>query len=120
MRASNWSSRVWMRVSSALNSTLDLALLLLPFGRPGLRLGGALAAALACIAAFSSAVRTICLTAIGNERRCVVLISESVKKASAGTRLSYRLAKKRSVHRYACQLWSRRFHHRRGDRHRLG
>src|SRR5512138_378260 len=100
MRESSWRIRVWMRVSSADNSTVALALVLLPFGRPGLRFGAAWAFGVAPVlvrsAAFSSAVRSTCSSAIGNDRRCEVLIKERVKKATEGTLLPYREAKKRS------------------------
>src|SRR6266508_5157007 len=100
MRVSNAPSMIWMRLSSGVSSTLVLALVVLPFGRPGLRFGAGaddrLLAALARAAAFSSGLRTTCSTAIGNERRCVVLINDRVKNARPGTLFQYRLAKKRS------------------------
>src|SRR5262245_34390587 len=98
MRVSSAKISVWMRVSSGDNSTLALALVVLPLGRPPLRLGleGALvlALALACAAVRSSGLRTTCSRARGNERRCLVLISDKVKKARPGMGLPARLAKK--------------------------
>ena len=55
-----------------------------------------LAAALALLAAFSASLRTTCSTRTGNERRCWMLTKDNAKKASPGTGLPYKLAKKRS------------------------
>src|SRR5713101_4904985 len=89
-----------MRDNSGVRVTADLAVFLLPLGRPGRRLGGEedcfLASALALLAAFSASLRTTCSTRIGNERRCWVLTNDNAKKASPGTGLPYRLAKNRS------------------------
>src|SRR5262245_39034658 len=84
-----------MRLNSADNAGVVLAVLVLPLGRPGLRFLLGLAA-LAFSAACSEAVRTTCSTAMGNERRSLVLMSERVKNARPGTLLPYREAKKRS------------------------
>src|SRR6266545_5339041 len=90
---------VWMRVSSGVKSTAVLAVVVLPVGRPGLRFGGglgaALTAALVRAAACSCGVRTTCSSWMGNERRGWVLINDSVKNARPGTLLPYRLATKR-------------------------
>src|SRR4029450_9138914 len=98
MRSSSARIWLWMRVSSGDSSLLALALLL-PLGRPTLRLRAGLAvllAALALAAACSSVLRTTSSTAIGNERRSLVLIRLRVKNASPGMLLPYREAKKRS------------------------
>ena len=57
---------------------------------------GFLAAALALLAAFSASLRTTCSMRIGNDRRFWTLTRESVKKASPGTGLPYKLEKNRS------------------------
>ena len=86
MRSSSARIMVWMRDNSGDNATGVLAVVVLPFGRPGFRLV-ATGAALARAAAFSYGVRRTCSTAMGNERRSLVLISERVKKARPGMHL---------------------------------
>src|SRR4029453_14700065 len=77
-----------------------LFLFLLPWGRPRRRLSVAgfccLGAPFARLAAFPASLRTTCSTYRGNERRSWVLTNDSVKNASPGTGLLYRLAKNRS------------------------
>jgi hypothetical protein len=75
-----------MRESSADSSGAVLALVLEPLGRPTLRLIVDWVAR-ERVAAFSSAVRTTCSTAIGKERRCLMEMRLSAKKASPGSGL---------------------------------
>src|SRR6267142_1539944 len=89
-----------IRTSSGVSVTGVLVLVVLPGGRPGRRWrrdpGGCVAFAFALLAAFSASLRTTCSTRIGNERRAWTLTSDTVKQASPGTGLPYKLAQKRS------------------------
>ena len=89
-----------MRCNSGEKVTSAFGLFLLPFGRPGLRLGSSclvcLAPALALEAAFSGSVRTTCSRRQGKARRVVVLMSAKLKKATLGTTFWKMEEKKRS------------------------
>src|SRR5262249_9344863 len=89
-----------IRTSSGVSVAAALGLFLLPLGRPGRRVAcapvGFWVAALALLAAFSASLRTTGSMRSGNDRRFWTLTRESVKKASPGTGLPYKLAKNRS------------------------
>src|SRR5258706_5309308 len=91
---------VWMCVGSGVNGPAVLALVVLPLGRPGLRLRvwveAVDRAVLARAAACSWGVRSTRSTSSGNERRWVVLMNDKAQNATAGTGLPYMLAKKRA------------------------
>src|SRR2546428_1078120 len=100
IRRSKASNMALIRTSSGVSVRGALLVFVLPFGRPGRHVAcgalGFLAAALALLAAFSASLRTTCATRIGNARRVWTRTRDTVKKASPGTGLPYKLAKTRS------------------------
>jgi hypothetical protein len=89
-----------MRPSSGVSVTSAWGVCWRPCGRPGRRVAVdgccGFAVALAVLATCSAALRTLCWTRSGNERRSCVLTSDQVHKDSPGTGVPDRLEKNRS------------------------
>src|SRR5262249_58731361 len=101
--AIRWSKAVSMAVigtSAGVSGAAALWVFVRPLGRPGRRVAAErfrfFAAAFALLAAFSASLRPTCSRRIGNDRRFWPLTRESVKQASPGTALPYKLAKNRA------------------------